>query len=139
MDDNSIDFSFLSVTSGSVSGSYRGIDFTYRIPTAQEEDEFTSIQFRQLTEGRSLTDTIANRGKESKSSDKVIPFSKLALRRFQTLCTGWEPTFKVNGEDLTFSPASVDKIVKELPKLAQQVDSIVWGKYSETLEEEQGN
>ena len=134
------DFSFMSVSTGSFSAEFRGIEFTYRVPTAEEEDEFTSIQFRQVTEGRSLADTLAGKQKTSeKKQEKVIPFSKLPLKRFQTLCTGWTPSFQVNGNDLGFSPENVQTIIDDLPKLAQQVDSVVWQKYTEANEEEEGN
>ena len=135
-----IDLSFMSVSTGSITGEYKGIEFTYRIPAADEEDKFTSIQFRQLTDGKSLTEAMQG-GKTSKRdvSDKVISFSKLPLNRFKALCTGWSPAFQLNGADLNFSPEAVQQIVDDLPKLAQQVDSILWAKYQETLEEEQGN
>lgn len=135
------DFSFMSVSTGSFSAEFRGIEFTYRVPTAEEEDEFTSIQFRQVTEGRSLADTLAGSKAKSaeKKQEKVIPFSKLPLKRFQALCTGWTPNFQVNGTDLPFSPENVQTIIEDLPKLAQQVDSVVWAKYTEALEEEEGN
>ena len=135
-----MDFSFLSVSSGTIKGEYRGIEFTYRVPTAKEEDEFQSIQFRQVTDGRSLSDVAMNRGSgKSSNPDKIISFSALPLRRFEQLCTGWTPSFKLNGEDVNFSQDNVKKLVEDLPKLAQQVDNILWAKYNETLEEEQGN
>jgi len=134
-----MDFSFLSVSTGKITKKVHGIEFTYRVPTSEEDDEFTSIQFRQLTEGKSLTDTIAGRGKKESNSEKVIPFSKLPLRRFETLCTGWEPALKLNGKDLEFSAENVQLIINDLPKLAQQVDSALWAKYSEFVEDEQGN
>ena len=135
----SIDLSFMSVSTGSISGEYKGIEFTYRIPKADEEDKFNSIQFRQLTDGRSLTDAMSGKAAKKDVSDKVIEFSKLPLNRFKALCTGWSPAFQLNGSDLNFSPEAVQQIVDDLPKLAQQVDTILWAKYQETLEEEQGN
>ena len=135
-----MDFSFLSVSTGKIKKAVHGIEFIYRVPSSDEDDEFTSIQFRQLTEGRSLTETLTNRTKSSPSkNDSVIPFSKLALRRFETLCVGWSPSFQVNGKDLEYSPENVQLVVKDLPKLAQQVDSALWAKYSEFMEEETGN
>ena len=136
-----MDFSFLSVSTGKISKKVHGIEFTYRVPTSDEDDEFTSIQFRQLTEGKSLTETITNsaRSKKEVKSDKVIPFSRLPLQRFKTLCVGWEPAITLNGKDLTFSAENVELIVNDLPKLAQQVDSALWAKYSEFIEDEQGN
>lgn len=136
-----MDFSFLSVSQGKIEGTFHGIKFSYRVPTNAEDDEFTSIQFRQLTEGKSLTELATRKGnqKSKREDDKVIPFSKLALRRFQSLCVDWQPAFKVNGKDISFSEDNVRLICEDLPKLAQQVDSVLWNKYTESIEEEQGN
>jgi len=138
-----MDFSFLSVSQGKIKGTFHGVEFSYRVPTNAEDDEFTSIQFRQLTEGKSLTELATKQGRgkaqSKREEDKVIPFSKLALRRFAALCTGWEPAFEVNGKNISFSEENVHLICEDLPKLAQQVDSILWNKYTESIEEEQGN
>ena len=134
-----MDFSFLSVSTGKITKKVHGIEFTYRVPNSEEDDEFTSMQFRQLTEGKSLTETIAGKSKREANSEKVIPFSKLPLRRFETLCTNWTPAITLNGKDLEFSAENVSLIINDLPKLAQQVDSALWTKYSEFQEDEQGN
>jgi hypothetical protein len=137
-----MDFSFLSVSKGQISGTFHGVKFTYRVPTNSEDDEFTSIQFRQLTEGKSLTESLAPNKKVARSKgedDKVIPFSKLGLKRFKALCINWEPSFSVGGKELKYSKENVELVCEDLPKLAQQVDSVLWSKYTETIEEEQGN
>lgn len=137
-----MDFSFLSVSQGTIKGVFHGVEFSYRVPTNSEDDEFTSIQFRQLTEGKSLTEQLASTQRKQKvkrDEEKIIPFSKLALKRFSTLCVGWEPAFKVNGKAIEFSEENVALICEDLPKLAQQVDSLLWNKYTEAIEEETGN
>jgi len=135
-----MDLSFMSVSTGKIKKQVHGVEWSYRVPTAHEDDEFQSIQLRMMTDGKPLAEAF-NRTSSNKKEDpnKIINFSALALRRFEALVTGWSPAFTVNGKELEYNQENVKLIVEDLPKLAQQVDSALWAEYTEFTEGEQGN